>query len=155
MLVHGVPSTDSAPMQIARTLASGAGSPGSKLSASSKHPAAAPPAVTVQPNSTPRLREPPPSVHSQLAATATRPDAVFLDIGLPDPSGYEVALRLRALPALRRTLLVALTGWGTQEDRARSRASGFDRHLTKPAELAAVEELLREAEARKAAPPAP
>jgi PAS domain S-box-containing protein len=81
-------------------------------------------------------------------ASATPPDAVFLDIGLPDLNGYEVAQRLRALPALRRTLLVALTGWGTQEDRARSRASGFDRHLTKPAELAAVEQLLREAAAR-------
>ena len=70
-------------------------------------------------------------------------DVVFLDIGLPDMSGYDVARRLRMLPGLQQTLLVALTGWGTQDDRQRTREAGFDRHLTKPAELRAVEELLR------------
>ncbi|TWO69915.1 response regulator [Caenimonas sedimenti] len=85
-------------------------------------------------------------------AREMEPDIVFLDIGLPDLSGYEVAQRMRALPALHRTFLVALTGWGTKEDRARSRESGFDRHLTKPAGLAAVEQLLREAADRQAAP---
>jgi signal transduction histidine kinase/ActR/RegA family two-component response regulator len=72
-------------------------------------------------------------------------DVVFLDIGLPDMSGYDVARRLRMLPGLQQTLLVALTGWGTQDDRQRTREAGFDRHLTKPAELPAVEELLRSA----------
>jgi signal transduction histidine kinase/DNA-binding response OmpR family regulator len=72
-------------------------------------------------------------------------DVVFLDIGLPDMSGYDVARRLRMLPRLQQTLLVALTGWGTQDDRQRTREAGFDRHLTKPAELPAVEELLRSA----------
>jgi CheY-like chemotaxis protein len=72
-------------------------------------------------------------------------DVVFLDIGLPDMSGYDVARRLRMLPGLQQTLLVALTGWGTQDDRQRTREAGFDRHLTKPAELPAVEELLRAA----------
>jgi PAS domain S-box-containing protein len=72
-------------------------------------------------------------------------DVVFLDIGLPDMSGYDVAKRLRMLPGLQQTLLVALTGWGTQDDRQRTREAGFDRHLTKPAELMAVEELLRAA----------
>jgi Signal transduction histidine kinase len=76
-------------------------------------------------------------------------DVVFLDIGLPDMTGYEVAKRLRQLPGLDRTLLVALTGWGTQDDRDRTREAGFDRHLTKPAELPAVEELLRLAAQRK------
>ncbi|MEJ5988807.1 response regulator [Ramlibacter sp. PS3R-8] len=70
-------------------------------------------------------------------------DVVFLDIGLPDMSGYDVARRLRMLPGMQKTLLVALTGWGTQDDRQRTRDAGFDRHLTKPAELPAVEELLR------------
>lgn len=84
-------------------------------------------------------------------AGTTAPDVVFLDIGLPDLSGHEVARRMRALPALQGALMVALTGWGSQEDRVRSRASGFDRHLTKPADLAAVEALLREAASRKAA----
>lgn len=72
-------------------------------------------------------------------------DVVFLDIGLPDMTGYDVAKRLRMLPSMQKTLLVALTGWGTQDDRQRTREAGFDRHLTKPAELPAVEELLRTA----------
>jgi PAS domain S-box-containing protein len=76
-------------------------------------------------------------------AQAQALDVVFLDIGLPDMSGYDVARRLRMLPGMQKTLLVALTGWGTQDDRQRTRDAGFDRHLTKPAELIAVEELLR------------
>ncbi|MGV3570297.1 MAG: response regulator [Ramlibacter sp.] len=84
-------------------------------------------------------------------AQARPPDVVFLDIGLPDVSGYDVARSLRAMPALKQTLLVALTGWGTEDDRQKTRDAGFDRHLTKPAELAAVEELLRAAAAAKAA----
>ncbi|MBK6007664.1 response regulator [Ramlibacter ginsenosidimutans] len=72
-------------------------------------------------------------------------DVVFLDIGLPDMTGYDVARRMRLLPSMQKTLLVALTGWGTQDDRERTREAGFDRHLTKPAELPAVEELLRAA----------
>ena len=84
-------------------------------------------------------------------AQAQKLDVVFLDIGLPDMSGYDVARRMRMLPGLDKTLLVALTGWGTQEDRKRTREAGFDRHLTKPAELPQVEELLREAaESRRA-----
>ncbi len=72
-------------------------------------------------------------------------DVVFLDIGLPDMTGYDVAKRMRMFPSMQKTLLVALTGWGTQDDRQRTRDAGFDRHLTKPAELTAVEELLRAA----------
>jgi PAS domain S-box-containing protein len=80
-----------------------------------------------------------------------QPEVVFLDIGLPDLSGYEVARQLRNIPALQGALLVALTGWGTQEDRQRTRDAGFDRHLTKPAELSALEELLRAAAQAKRA----
>jgi PAS domain S-box-containing protein len=76
-------------------------------------------------------------------------DVVFLDIGLPDMTGYDVAKRMRLLPGMQKTLLVALTGWGTQDDRQRTRDAGFDRHLTKPAELPAVEDLLRAAAAAK------
>jgi PAS domain S-box-containing protein len=79
------------------------------------------------------------------AAPGFAPDVVFLDIGLPDLSGYDVARQLRNMPAGEKALLVALTGWGTQEDRKRTSDAGFDRHLTKPAELTAVEELLRSA----------
>jgi PAS domain S-box-containing protein len=71
-----------------------------------------------------------------------RPEIVFLDIGMPGKDGYEVARELRRDPRNRDTMLVALTGWGAQDDRARSRSAGFDHHLTKPAELPAVEALL-------------
>ncbi len=70
------------------------------------------------------------------------PEIVFLDIGMPGKDGYEVARELRASPGTREATLVALTGWGAKDDRARSRSAGFDHHLTKPAGLAAVDGLL-------------
>jgi len=73
-----------------------------------------------------------------------RPQLVLLDIGLPGLSGYEVARELRKDPAHGNLTLVALTGWGSEEDRRQSREAGFDFHLTKPVELAAVLRLLRE-----------
>jgi len=85
-----------------------------------------------------------------LAAAATSPPhVVFLDIGLPDRSGFEVAPALRALPGMRDATLVALTGWGAEQDRKRSSEAGFDAHLTKPADFDSVERLLREAAARR------
>lgn len=71
-----------------------------------------------------------------------KPQIVFLDIGMPGKNGYEVARELRQTPAARDSVLVALTGWGAEDDRARSRAAGFDHHLTKPADFGAVEQLL-------------
>jgi two-component system CheB/CheR fusion protein len=68
-------------------------------------------------------------------AAAWRPDVVLLDIGLPMMNGYEVAQRLRQQPGLEKTVLAALTGYGQQEDRRRSKAAGFDHHLTKPVDL--------------------
>jgi CheY-like chemotaxis protein/two-component sensor histidine kinase len=70
------------------------------------------------------------------------PDIVFLDIGMPGKDGYEVARELRASQHTCQAVLVALTGWGAKDDRARSRRAGFDHHLTKPAALEAVDELL-------------
>jgi PAS domain S-box-containing protein len=67
-----------------------------------------------------------------LLAATFRPDAILLDIGLPGMDGYEVGARLRGLPGLNDTVIVALTGYGQEQDRARSQASGFDMHLTKP-----------------------
>ena len=75
-------------------------------------------------------------------AAEFKPRVVFLDIGMPGKNGYQVARELRALPGMQGAVLVALTGWGAQEDRARSRSAGFDHHLTKPASLASVEALL-------------
>ena len=71
-----------------------------------------------------------------------QPEIVFLDIGMPGKDGYEVARALRGKPETQQAVLVALTGWGAKDDRARSRSAGFDYHLTKPAGLAAVEDLL-------------
>ena len=76
------------------------------------------------------------------------PDAVLLDIGMPGMDGYEVATRLRQQPALRTTMLVALTGWGQQEDRRRSAEAGFDRHLVKPLDVKVLQGLLEEARRR-------
>jgi PAS domain S-box-containing protein len=70
------------------------------------------------------------------------PEIVFLDIGMPGKDGYQVARELREAPDTRNAVLVALTGWGAKDDRARSRQAGFDHHLTKPAGLAAVDNLL-------------
>ena len=75
-------------------------------------------------------------------AAAFQPQVVFLDIGLPGMNGYEVARKLRQMPGMDRAFLVALTGWGAREDRDRSSEAGFDHHLTKPADMTAVETLL-------------
>lgn len=66
-------------------------------------------------------------------ARSFRPELVFLDIGLPGMNGYEVARRLREDPELARITLVALTGWGSEDDQRRAHEAGFDAHLTKPA----------------------
>jgi CheY-like chemotaxis protein len=60
------------------------------------------------------------------------PDAVLLDIGLPGLNGYEVSRRMRDAPWGKRLTIIALTGWGQEEDRRRSKAAGFDGHLIKP-----------------------
>ena len=71
-----------------------------------------------------------------------KPAVVFLDIGLPQLDGYEIARRVRELPEGRDVRLVALTGWGHAEARERSRQAGFDNHLVKPAAAQALRELL-------------
>ena len=71
-----------------------------------------------------------------------RPDLVVLDIGLPGMNGYELAQRIRARPELGAPTLVALTGYGQQEDRKRARAAGFDHHFIKPADVNALQRLL-------------
>jgi CheY-like chemotaxis protein len=78
------------------------------------------------------------------AAAAFRPDVVLLDIGLPKLNGYEACRRIREQEGGERMLLVALTGWGKEEDRQRSKEAGFDHHLTKPVEFTALQKLLAE-----------
>ncbi len=71
-----------------------------------------------------------------------KPDVVLLDIGMPGMDGYEVARRIRANPATRNISLIALTGWGQDEDRRRSVAAGFNHHLVKPADIEQLRQLL-------------
>jgi len=75
-------------------------------------------------------------------AEAFHPEVMLLDIGLPKLSGYEVARRIRQQPWGGQVILVALTGWGQDEDRRRSHEAGFNFHLVKPVALAALEELM-------------
>ena len=70
------------------------------------------------------------------------PDIVFLDIGLPDMSGYEVAVEMRKIASLKHTRFAALTGRGAEADKAQAMAVGFDYHLTKPASLERLNEIL-------------
>jgi PAS domain S-box-containing protein len=76
------------------------------------------------------------------AALSFLPKMVFLDLGMPDIDGYEVARRLRQHPELKAVVLAALTGWGQEEDRRRTLAAGFDHHLVKPPETQALVSLL-------------
>src|SRR6185295_15764293 len=75
-------------------------------------------------------------------AAEFRPELILLDIGLPGMNGYEVATRLRADARFREVRLIALSGYGSEQDQVRSRAAGFDAHLLKPAELGHLEEVL-------------
>ena len=75
-------------------------------------------------------------------AETYRPDLVLLDIGLPGIDGYEVAKQLRALPEGDRPLVAAVTGYGQEDHRRRSREAGFDEHLLKPIGLDAIRGLL-------------
>jgi PAS domain S-box-containing protein/excisionase family DNA binding protein len=71
-----------------------------------------------------------------------RPSVVLLDLGMPGMDGYEVARRIRQDPEASKVLLIALTGWGQEDDRRRSKEAGFDHHLIKPVELGALQALL-------------
>lgn len=73
---------------------------------------------------------------------AYQPDAFLVDIGLPVIDGYDVAKRVRQQPQLNRTRLIAVTGYGTPEDKERSSVAGFDFHLVKPVPFQALQDLL-------------
>jgi CheY-like chemotaxis protein len=75
-------------------------------------------------------------------ARGAMPDVVLLDIGLPGMSGYDVARALRADPALSGAHLIAISGYGQEEDQRHALQAGFDRHLTKPFDMDTLEQIL-------------
>lgn len=77
-----------------------------------------------------------------LAAESFQPEVVLLDIGLPKLNGYEVAQRIREQPWGAAMYLIAVTGWGQDEDRQRSSEVGLNLHMVKPVEPSALEKLL-------------
>jgi CheY-like chemotaxis protein len=76
------------------------------------------------------------------ALASFRPDVVLLDIGLPKLNGYEAARQIRQRPGGKDVYLIALTGWGQEEDRRSCKEAGFDRHMLKPIDLKVLQELL-------------
>jgi CheY-like chemotaxis protein len=78
------------------------------------------------------------------AAKRLKPDVVLLDIGLPKMNGYDVCRAIRHEPWGKKMVIVALTGWGQEDDRRRSSETGFDAHLVKPVEYAELSNLLAE-----------
>jgi signal transduction histidine kinase/CheY-like chemotaxis protein len=78
----------------------------------------------------------------------TRPEVAFIDIGMPGMNGHEVAQRVRDDPTCSDVTLIALTGWGQESDRERSRLAGFDHHLVKPAQFQAIQAMLESARER-------
>lgn len=83
------------------------------------------------------------------AVRESHPDIVFLDLGLPDISGYDVAKTLRDEEYRQDVVIIALTGWGSDEDRRQSRMAGFDFHLVKPVNVEAVEAAIEESVLKK------
>jgi CheY-like chemotaxis protein len=83
-------------------------------------------------------------------AAEFRPDVVVLDIAMPKLNGYEAARKIRAQAWGKQMILIALTGWGQQQDRRRTQDAGFDAHLTKPVNYTAIMDLLA-----KLPPPSP
>jgi CheY-like chemotaxis protein len=96
-------------------------------------------------------------VHDGLAALEAakefRPNVILLDIGMPKLDGYEVCRRLRTQPWGAEIFVIALTGWGQEDDRRKSAAAGFDGHLVKPIEPDRLAELLAALPAKRDAPP--
>ena len=84
-------------------------------------------------------------------ARAERPDVCLLDIGLPEMDGNELAARLRSMPETQDALLIAVTGYGREEDRQRTRSAGFDHHLVKPLDTARLAQLIADSTRNKQA----
>lgn len=78
------------------------------------------------------------------AISRYQPDVVLLDIGMPDMNGYEVARQVHQQPGLKDLPLIAMTGWGQEDDRRRSKEAGFNHHIVKPVDPATLELILKE-----------
>jgi DNA-binding response OmpR family regulator len=85
------------------------------------------------------------------AAAAFQPEVILLDLGLPKVNGYEACRRIREQPWGKEIFLVALTGWGQEDDRRRTAEAGFDHHLVKPVDLTTLTGLLAAVPQREAA----
>ncbi|MCZ8255125.1 MAG: response regulator, partial [Polaromonas sp.] len=83
------------------------------------------------------------------AFAAYKPSVVLLDIGMPGMNGYQVAQAIRSRFADHPAVLVALTGWGQEDDLQRAKEAGFNHHLLKPAEIDALQQLLADIESPK------
>ena len=81
-------------------------------------------------------------------ANEFQPEVILLDIGLPKLNGYEVCRRIRKEPALDQVVIIAQTGWGQEGDRQRTSDAGFDHHMVKPLDTAALVKLLTEIKSR-------
>lgn len=81
-------------------------------------------------------------VEALVAAREFEPDVIFLDIGMPKKDGYETAREMRNDPKLRHIRLVALSGYGQEKDRARTKEAGFDEHMVKPIRIEQIKEIL-------------
>jgi CheY-like chemotaxis protein len=90
--------------------------------------------------------------HALELAASSDLQVILADIGLPDMDGYALAQRIRAMPEGRCLTLIAISGWGQDEDRRRATEAGFDSHLTKPIEPESVEALLQLLDARLNSP---
>ncbi|MES2830383.1 MAG: PAS domain S-box protein [Pseudomonadota bacterium] len=80
--------------------------------------------------------------HAVSSALANKPDVAIIDIGMPGLNGYEVARALRKIPEMQKTVLIALTGWGSAEDLKATTDAGFNHHLTKPIQIKKIEAIL-------------
>ena len=89
------------------------------------------------------------AISAETVAAEFRPEIAFLDLGLPSVNGFELARRLRGQPGMNGLVLVAVTGWGKDEDRQRSRDAGFDLHLVKPVEPDQILNEVRKVAARR------
>jgi CheY-like chemotaxis protein len=79
-------------------------------------------------------------------AKTFQPDIAFFDIGMPHVDGYQLAELFRNTPELKRTCLVAITAYNEEEDRIKSRKSGFDAHIAKPARIEIIEAIIAQFE---------